>query len=50
MLKNAEDNIDFIKEKRAKGLSFSAIAELLRVRGVITYGGAVSKAYIKSKN
>lgn len=49
MHKNAEEYIDFIREKRAKGLSFSVIAELLRNRGVITNSGAVTKAYNKYK-
>lgn len=45
MSKVAEEHIALIKEKREKGLSFAATAEILRKQGIIVNSVAVNKAY-----
>lgn len=45
MSKVAEEHIALIREKRKKGLSFAATAEILRGQGIIVNSVAVNKAY-----
>ena len=49
MSENAESHINFIKEKRGQGFTFSAIAAILRNKGIEVSGGTVNAAYNKYK-